>query len=173
MYVKIGPYINYWGPYQLANIFFKGLLGEKRSEKIGDWLAETWVGDFCEFIYKMRKRKVIVKLDHYDTWNMDHTLSLIILPMLMQLRDQAHGAPDVDDDDVPDNLKKVNSTPSLDDSGLDENYFRRWNCVLDQMIVSFKYLADSENDPIILNSDAEKIYKGLRLFGKYYQSMWT
>ena len=41
----------------------------------------------------------------YDTWSMDHTLALIIVPMLKQLKETKHGAPNVDASDVPMYLK--------------------------------------------------------------------
>jgi len=44
------------------------------------------------------KRVETILLDPYDTWNMDHTLALIIVPMLKQLKATKHGAPCVDDE---------------------------------------------------------------------------
>jgi hypothetical protein len=42
-----------------------------------------------------------VKVDYWDVWNMDHTLSPIILPMLKRLREVKHGSGFVDMEDVP------------------------------------------------------------------------
>ena len=34
-----------------------------------------------------KERKVNIRIDNYDLWSMDHTLSLIILPMLKKLKE--------------------------------------------------------------------------------------
>ena len=52
-----------------------------------------------------------VKIDKWDTWSMDRTLSDIILPMLKQLKKDKHGAPFVDDEDVPTDLQSWNCWP--------------------------------------------------------------
>jgi len=41
-------------------------------------------------------RKVQVAIHDYDTWSADHTLSLIILPLLKRLKELKHGSPIVD-----------------------------------------------------------------------------
>ena len=48
-----------------------------------------------------KQQKVSIKIDPWDTWSMDLTLALIIHPMLKQLHKTSHGAPYVDDEDVP------------------------------------------------------------------------
>ena len=52
------------------------------------------------------KRKIAIKIEPFDTWNMDHTLALIIHPMLIQLREATTAAPFVEDEDVPENLRR-------------------------------------------------------------------
>ena len=32
------------------------------------------------------KRKINIEIDNYDTWNLDHTLALIIYPALLSLK---------------------------------------------------------------------------------------
>src|SRR6056300_1710880 len=39
-----------------------------------------------EWIESKRDRKIKIRIDKYDTWAMDHTLALIALPMLKQLK---------------------------------------------------------------------------------------
>jgi hypothetical protein len=51
----------------------------------------------------------IIKIDKWDTWSMDHTLSPIILPMLKQLKEVKHGAPNVEDEDVPEHLRSTSA----------------------------------------------------------------
>lgn len=82
-----------------------------------------------------RKQKIDVRIDPWDTWSMDHTLAHIITPMLKQLRATQHGAPAVDMDDVPEELRKPKLVGEYD---VDENYFKRWEYVLDEMIFAFE-----------------------------------
>ena len=81
------------------------------------------------------KRKVKIQIDPWDTWNMDTTLALIIVPMLKQLKETQQGAPQVDLEDVPEELR-VDSKPHPYD--VDENFLKRWHYVLDEMIFAFE-----------------------------------
>ena len=124
MKVYIGPYKNWIGPYQLANMI--PFISEDTSEKIGDWLSKTWVNDFCEWYYSKLKRKIKVRIDKYDTWSMDNTLALIILPMLKQLKETKHGSPLVDDEDVPEHMRHTLSKgPDEPDYGT--GWLPRWS----------------------------------------------
>ena len=78
-----------------------------------------------------------VKIDRYDTWSMDHTLADIILPMLKQLDAEKHGAPHVDDEDVPMELQSWVS-PAKDEYDTDGHHFARWDYVLNEMIFAFE-----------------------------------
>ena len=133
MKVYIGPYKNWFGPYELAEFLCfwakkkKDEYGFERNSNwihnFGEWLAygsvepdskpgdlpksvfreseKTWLYKFLLWIDSKRKRIVYVKIDKYDTWNMDSTLTPIILPMLKQLKETKHGSFYVDDEDVP------------------------------------------------------------------------
>ena len=81
-----------------------------------------------------------VKIDHYDTWNMDSTLAPIILPMLKQLQATKHGSPFVDDVDVPYHLKSTNAKPKINEHDIDSNHHLRWEWVLGEMIWAFQQL---------------------------------
>ena len=78
-----------------------------------------------------------VKIDYYDTWSMDHTLADIILPMLKQLNTEKHGAPNVDDEDVPMELQSWTS-PGKDEYDVDGHHFARWEWVMNEMIFAFE-----------------------------------
>jgi len=82
-----------------------------------------------------------VKIDRYDTWSMDHTLADIILPMLKQLNAEKHGAPHVDDEDVPMELQSWTS-PAKDEYDTDGHHFARWDYVLNEMIFAFECKVD-------------------------------
>jgi len=87
-------------------------------------------------------RKISIKIDPYDTWSMDHTLALIIHPMLVQLKNTKHGAPHVDDSEVPEHLRSTAATPltqeQIDTGSIDNMFFDRWDWVLDEMIWAFE-----------------------------------
>ena len=86
-----------------------------------------------------------VKIDRYDTWSMDHTLANIILPMLKILKENKHGAPNVDDEDVPIELHSIYALPK-DEYDVDGNHFARWDWVLDEMIFAFECKVDDDWD---------------------------
>lgn len=95
-----------------------------------------------------KERRVSVRIDPYDTWNMDQTLALIIHPMLVQLKENKHGSPLVADSDVPDHLRSdaPGVPPKENEWDTDSNFFARWDWVLDEMIWAFEQLnSDWEN----------------------------
>ena len=85
-----------------------------------------------------------VKIDTYDTWSMDHTLAHIVLPMLRQLKATKHGAPLVDDQDVPEGigLRSTEAPAKENEWDIDSNHFQRWDWVLDEMIFAFECKLD-------------------------------
>ena len=102
-------------------------------------LRNAW-WSFFEFISAWQeKRRVNVHIEPWDTWSMDHTLAEIILPMLIQLKQTKQGAPNVDPEDVPDNLRagKLEIEQYKNDGTTDALFFRRWDWVMDEMIFAF------------------------------------
>ena len=94
---------------------------------------------FLDFVHPEIK---YVKIDRWDTWSMDHTLADIILPMLKQLQETKHGGPFVDDDDVPDELKSTSAPAKENEWDTDDNHFKRWDYVLDEIIFAFECKVD-------------------------------
>lgn len=212
MKVNIGPYKSWIGPYQIARAlcwWVKPVKCEYGFESepewvhdFGTWLAErrdgsdTWLAKLCHWLDKYRQRHIYVKIDRWDTWGMDHTLSLIILPMLKQLHATKQGAPLVDDDDVPDHLKSTSAPPKENDWDTDGNHFLRWDWVLSEMIWAFEQQADGSDDQFYdhgtsvagetfeesmaklkvdragLEAWQKRKSNGYRLFGKYYEALW-
>ena len=95
---------------------------------------------FLLWIESRRKRKIQIRIDRYDTWGMDSTLSMIILPMLRQLHATKHGAPCVDDEDVPEHLRSTAAPPRENEWDTDDNHFVRWDWVMDELIWTFEQL---------------------------------
>jgi len=83
-----------------------------------------------------------IKIDRWDTWSMDHTLGAIALPMLKQLQETKHGAPFVDDADVPEELKSTSAPAKENEWDTDSNHFLRWDWVLAEMIFAFEHKLD-------------------------------
>lgn len=96
----------------------------------------------------------------WDTWNMDHTLALIILPMLKQLKATKHGAPNVDSEDVPEELRMPDGwyENNYNKNGeTDPHFFQRWDYVLDEMIWAFQHEVDDDWEDLFF-SDEEPQY---------------
>ena len=146
MKVKIGPYRNWIGPYQIASILKYVGVSEDRYHDLGAMLSKTWLNDFCQWIHDKRERKVKIKIDKYDSWNADNTLALIALPLLVQLRANRHGAGFVDDADVPEHLRSTNAAPKEDENDTDEHWHARADWVLDEIIWALKQVADGEEE---------------------------
>lgn len=87
-----------------------------------------------------------VRIEPWDTWSADHTLALIILPTLKQIREDKHGAPNTDDEDVPEDLRSTAAPPLENEYDADENHFKRWDWILDEMIWAFEQLVDDEGE---------------------------
>lgn len=104
----------------------------------------TWLYRLLTWIYDRKQRKIFVQIDPWDTWSMDDTLAHIILPMLKQLKATQHGAPWVDDEDVPEHLRSTAVPPKENEWDLDDNHFLRWEYVLDEMIFAFETKLDED-----------------------------
>jgi len=139
---------NSWiSPYEIVEkiIFWREIdYDEPLVENI---IKYTQLGFFCSVLFDIRRifeRDIrYVKIDKWDTWSMDSTLTPIILPMLKQLKKDKHGAPHVDNKDVPANLRdKRKVQPKNGET--DKNYFKRWDYVMDQMIWSFTELSKED-----------------------------
>jgi hypothetical protein len=153
MKIYFSKYRNHWiSPYKILekvcfwekdkDVFYN--LEEKPDHKYEKWvnlLTPVCRGlqKFLDFIHPEIR---YVKIDYWDTWSMDHTLSPIILPMLKQLQATNHGAPYVDDEDVPDELKSTSAPPKENEYDTDANHFKRWDWVMNEMIFAFERLND-------------------------------
>jgi hypothetical protein len=95
------------------------------------------VQKFLDFVHPQIR---VVKIDHYDTWNMDSTLAQIILPMLKQLNATKQGAPLVEDADVPEHLRSTAAPAKANEYDTDDNHFARWEWVMEELIWTFTQL---------------------------------
>ena len=211
MKINIGPYRNTWTTLRFERWYIRIKYGNKQVPywngvdlvgiegvgdlESGDWLdrsvqkiSDIWqdlLNLTVNKIIDVTDRKVKVRIDPYDTWSMDHTLGLIIVPMLKQLKATKHGSPSVSDADVPEELRST-SVPAVKDYDIDDNYHKRWDWVMDEMIWAFEQTIDETSDdhffdrsvePYVYDKDGhrahmQRIENGIQLFGKYYQGLW-
>jgi len=149
MKVHIGKYENWIGPYQVVD-WFKPIFGEDRIEKftngkVFDKLSD-WTMPLFTWVEKHKpKRTEKIHIDKWDTWSADHTLSLMIVPMLIQLKETKHGAPFTDDEDVPEHLRSTSAPPiDHDKTDTDDNFFERFDWILDEMIWAMTQIRDDD-----------------------------
>ena len=90
---------------------YEGLSYENQTHE--DYVLEA-IEDAVQSVYNVfnwiwydrrTAQRLNVHIDRWDTWSMDHTLAHIVLPMLVQLKRTKHGAPNVDNADVPKELR--------------------------------------------------------------------
>jgi hypothetical protein len=197
MKVDIGPYKNWIGPYQIAEWLKVFGLSDDRCFAIGEKLADTWLNSLCTWIQSFRTQKIKVKIHAYDTWSMDHTLAHLIHPMLIQLQRTKHGAPLVEDLDVPEAIRSTSAPTKENEWDVDAFHFKRWDWVLDEMIWAFEQLLNDDSESKFYDHSQVDETVGIReqvsamkvdieslrafqlrkataftLFGKYFQSLW-
>jgi hypothetical protein len=147
------------------------------------------------------QKKDYIKIDKWDTWSADTTLSRIITPLLIHLKADKHGAPLVDNEDVPEHLRATEDDLKKfkDNGNVDSNWFNRYDYILDEIIwgmneiatnkpglsVFFDHSEVNNNDELMVQINRIKLdTEGLKkyedrlqnsclLLGKYFQELWT
>jgi hypothetical protein len=181
MKVYIGAPVDRIGPHRLVekiffwvkkydDVSFDHTPAYDRVYAIGDWLSDIpGVRSFCDWINSKKKRRINVKLHRYDTWNVDDTLAHVILPVLKQLRDHQSGAPYVNDEDVPENLRYYDhedfgrqyTFEFYNQEGIDKincDTFTRWDWVLGEMIFAFENIVDRSWEEQFYSGEADYIF---------------
>lgn len=202
MKINIGPYKDFIGPYQIAEFlcFWSKKDGEYPDwvHDFGVWLAEDKNGDlskfnqFFQWIDSKRKRKIKIRIDPYDSWNVDTTLSHLIVPLVKQLKETGNSIGAIHPDDCPPELRG-----DFNEDDFNTHYSKeRWNWFLDEIIWTFeqnlndgdaqffdhgeKVKGESFEASISkIKVDKEGLQKyedrrknGYRLFGKYLPTLW-
>ena len=185
-----------------------GYNGMEGNQSYEDHVLEA-IDDGIQSVYDVfnwiwfdrRTQKVKVHIDRWDTWSMDHTLAHIVLPMLAQLKATKHGAPCTDDKDVPKELRSTSAPTKKNSWDTDDNHFKRWDWILDEMIWAFDQKCrddwegdyyeyremgpEESKDPNSLfglklvwedregqKAHQERMTNGFRLFGTYFENLW-
>jgi hypothetical protein len=201
MKVYLSKYRYHWlSPYTiLEKVFFWREIeyDEPIIDKWSDRLTPLCQGiqSVLDFIHP---KIDYVKIDKWDTWSMDYTLSHIIVPMLKQLKETKHGSPNTDDEDVPEHLRSTAAEPKENEWDTDSNHFLRWDWIMDEMIWAFEQNLDTNSEEKFfdhaewdekekdfgknlhkikidqpgLKAHQDRKANGFRLFGKYYSGLW-
>lgn len=111
-----------------------------------------------------KNRKVLVQIDDHDVWNLDHTLSMIILECLKKMRN-------ADLNGFPGEFAQPNIREDGINYGGEGGELDAWLETLDKMIEGFEILA-AEDWPTHDMKDVEKAQHALYLFAHYYMSLW-
>ena len=208
MRVYQGPYYQWFRPHRWLKdwaMWFYGVgrgdtFNAERYEQIEEWARKNWFANCLRsvenFFENRYERKIQVRIDYWDVWGADHSLAVIIVPVLKLLKEKKQSAPFVDDDDVPEHLRST-ACPPVEEYHTDDNHFRRWDWVLDEMIWAMEQVANEDGDEQFFDhsdvDDADEIndqirkikfdkagydtYQhrvdhGLRMFGKYFRALW-
>jgi hypothetical protein len=146
MKVYINKYRYHWfSPLTIMEKFFFWRKGYEANPKDVPKFLSIFSKSLNKVLDIIHPKIDYVKIDEYDTWNMDVTLAIVILPMLKQLKATKHGWPQVDDEDVPEELRACNSKKPEGEFDMDENFGKRWDYVLDQMIWAFEQIQPDSN----------------------------
>jgi hypothetical protein len=117
------------------NIAYETPWVERWSDRLNPFCVA--LQKFLDFVHPQIR---LVKIDYYDTWNMDSTLAQIILPMLKQLNATKQGAPLVEDEDVPEHLRSTAAPAKANEWDTDANHFARWEWIMEELIWTFTQL---------------------------------
>jgi pyruvate/2-oxoacid:ferredoxin oxidoreductase alpha subunit len=155
MKVDIGPYVSTWSTYRVYRKWLEWrygehiLLIEDEDTDAYDFIIEkvldAWQVVLDATINKFitwRGRREKVRIDPYDTWSMDHTLALIIVPMLKQLKVTNHGFQFTDPEDAP----TIGKGDEVDFGHSDTKASERWDWVMDEMIWAFSQISREWDD---------------------------
>ena len=95
-----------------------------------------------------------------ECWNLDATLSALILPRLIRFRDNHCGTPGC--------LFEYDEKGNILN---EEEGCQKWERILDKMIWAF-YLYISVGSLYWTEGQKQQINEGLKLFAEYFQSLW-
>ena len=170
MKATIGPYRDrISGPLKLQDWYFAKRVGKFNydySEKDYTWydrvvvkVTDAMMDVLNKTINKYldkNERKIKIHIDDYDVWGADHTIALIVHPLLIRLKQKKHGSPHVDDDDVPEHLRSTSAPPKENEWDIDDNTHARWDWVMDEMIWAFEQCTkDDKGDDQFYSGDVD------------------
>lgn len=145
--------------------YFKKEKEFKKNHKVKYFLRELYYNCTYRLWYKITNIKDEIKwawqrvFTGYDvtaSWGLDNYLTDIALPVLKGYRSG-------------DNKSGIPSMVCRKNESLKKSQ-KRWNGILDKMILSFEHI---KKDVLIPGKKVEKeIQDGLKLFAKYFRTLW-
>ena len=155
---------------------------------------KVFIGDYPD---GDEERKVEIQIDPWDSYNADHNLALIALPLIKQLKETKHGSALVDDADVPEEIRSTSAAPKENEWDTDEFVHARWDWVLDEILFALEQHTDydaeskfydhsdvNEEDELMvqvrsikvdregLDAHQKRVQNGFRLLGCYWTNLW-
>ena len=120
-----------------------------------------------------KNRAFNIYIDDFDTWSLDYTLSHIIHPALIRLKEIKHGYPELWEDGMVThhNYDRQLHFDFIDEEVETKYLINKWNDILDKMIYAFGRIKE-DNSLDISKDEWEKIQEGLDLFAEHYTSLW-
>jgi hypothetical protein len=127
----------------------------KELDDLDCWIMDFWLYEWLlaleHWVNNKIARKVRIRIDNYDVWNLGDTLALIALPMLYEFKRQGiSGAPNVDDEDVPEYLRSSAAPPLTEEErnhgAVDKLWHPRWEWVVNEMIWAMEQVNDPDAD---------------------------
>lgn len=125
-----------------------------------------------------------VRIDDWDTWNCDITVSIILYPLIKRYREkmcERGSFPVIDmNEDVPNYLKYHGEEVT------DERQIGQWLWILDEAIWAldkhnrfdemvealFEGIDTPDETEDKIDKEIDRMNNGMRLFGKYLKHMW-
>lgn len=147
MKVYIGPYSR----FTIRSLIFNTLLfpfedfAPKSYQNFIMKVADScFITKLDEFLFPLKPRHKI-RIDDWDIYSLDYTLSFVILPALIKFKDNLTGHPS-------------------------EITFEEWQEILGKMITAFRLISEDRDDEF---GELElEIKEGLSLFAQYYRHLW-
>lgn len=115
-----------------------------------------------------------VHIDDFDVWSLDHTLSCIIHPALVRLKEIKHGYPELFEDGMvtPHYWDRQLHFDFIDEE-VETKYLKdKWDTIMDKMIYSFGVIMNDDFFDIEDQDEWNRVQEGLDLFAKYYTNLW-
>ena len=120
-----------------------------------------------------KNRAFNIHIDDFVAWSLDNTLSHIIHPALIRLKEIKHGYPELWEDGMVThhNYDRQLHFDFIDEEVETKYLINKWNDILDKMIYAFGRIKE-DNCLDISKDEWEKIQEGLDLFAEHYTSLW-
>jgi len=168
MKAYIGPYRDrISGPLKLQDWYFAKRVGKFNYDysdadytwydrvvvKVTDAMMDVLNKTINKYLDK-NERKIKIRIDDYDVWGADHTIALVVHPILLKLKSKKHGSSSVSLEDVPEHLHPTEPLENAWD--IDDKHHERWAWVLDEMIWAFEQCTkDDKGDEQFWSGDVD------------------